>query len=276
MHIMPKKEAMKRRGMIFFAAYVVFLPVIASINGCPVSTGSTKHITSTVDYLYPDTKDPLVTPGIPVLALPLHVGIAFVPGEGGGDYGRGLQGFKKSSRSRDNVFVLAERKKIALMEEVADHFKTCAFVKAIEIIPSAELTPGGSFADLDRISAVHGVDVIALLSYDQVQFTDEGMLSLTYWTVVGAYVVAGEKNDTHTMLDAAIYDIKSRKMLFRAPGTSHVKGSATPANLSEKLRADSDKGFTEAAKSMIINLDVQLARFEERVKESPTEYKVIK
>jgi rhombotail lipoprotein len=162
------------------------------------------------------------------------------------------------------------------MEEVADHFKTYAFVKAIEIIPSAEFTPGGSFADLDRIRAVHGVDVIALLSYDQVQFTDEGMLSLTYWTVVGAYVVAGEKNDTHTMLDAVIYDIKSRKMLFRAPGTSHVKGSATPADLSEKLRADSDKGFTEAAKSMIINLDVQLARFKERVKESPTEYKVIK
>ena len=161
------------------------------------------------------------------------------------------------------------------MQEVADHFKTYSFVKKIEIIPSAELKPGGSFADLDRIRTMYGVDVIALLSYDQVQFTDEGMLSLTYWTVVGAYVVPGEKNDTHTLLDAVIYDIKSRKMLFRAPGTSHINGSATPADLSEKLRADSDNGFAEAAKSMIVSLDAQLARFKEKVKESPTEYKVI-
>ena len=41
-----------------------------------------------------------------------------------------------------------------------------------------------------------GIDVIVLLSYDQVQFRDEGLLSLTYWTVVGAYTIPGEKNDT--------------------------------------------------------------------------------
>ncbi len=265
---------MKRTSLRLLIACLVSLPIIAWMSGCSVSTGSTKHVTNTVDYLYPNTKDPIATPGIPVLALPLHVGIAFVPGEGGGNYGRGLRGFNE--RAPAAVFVLSEQKKIALMQEVADHFKKYPFVREIELIPSAELTLGGSFTQLDRIRAVHGVDVIALVSYDQVQFTDEGLLSLTYWTVVGAYVVSGEKNDTDTMLDAAVYDIKSRKMLFRAPGTSHVKGSATPANLSEQLRADSDQGFTESAKSMITNLDERLARFREKVKESPTEYKVIK
>ncbi len=48
---------------------------------------------------------------------------------------------------------------------------------------------------------MYDIDVIALVSYDQVQFTDGSFLSLTYWTIVGAYVVAGEKNDTSTMLD---------------------------------------------------------------------------
>ena len=267
---------MKRKSISLLIACLASLPIIALMSGCSVATGSTKHVTSTVDYLYPNMNDPIVKPGIPVLALPLHVGIAFVPGEGGGNYGRGLPKFNVHSPASDSVFVLTEQKKTALMQEVADHFRTYAFVKAIEIIPSAELTPRGSFADLDRIRTMHGVDVIALLSYDQAQFTDEGLLSLTYWTIVGAYVIPGEKNDTHTMLDAVIYDIKSRKMLFRAPGTSHIKGSATPTNLSEQLRADSDKGFTEAAKSMIINLDEQLARFKEKVKENPTEYKVIK
>jgi rhombotail lipoprotein len=101
------------------------------------------------------------------------------------------------------------------------------------------------------------------------------MLSLTYWTIVGAYVVPGEKNDTHTMLDAVVYDIKSRKMLFRAPGTSHIKGKATLVNLSEELRANSEEGFNGAAKEMITNLDQQLASFKEKVKERPAEYKVV-
>jgi len=162
------------------------------------------------------------------------------------------------------------------MKEVAEHFKTYSFVRDLQIIPSADLTPGGSFENLDRIRSVYGVDIMALLAYDQAQFTDEGVASLTYWTLIGAYVIPGEKNDTHTMLDAVIYDIKSRKMLFRAPGTSQMKSNATPVNIAEQLRADSELGFDKAAKDMIVNLDEQLARFREKVKENPAEFKVVK
>ena len=37
------------------------------------------------------------------------------------------------------------------------------------------------------------------------QFTDEGLASFAYWTIIGAYIIPGEKNDTHTMLDAVVY-----------------------------------------------------------------------
>jgi rhombotail lipoprotein len=260
---------MKRTFPAVSISLLVSLLIVTTISGC--ATGKTRHATSTVDYLYPNTKDPVVTPGIPVLTLPMRVGIAFVPGGGERDEGRGLlRGFRKSSS-----FVLTESKKIELMQEVAKHFKKYPYVKDIEIIPSTYLTPRGSFANLEQIRTMYGVDVVALLSYDQVQFTDEGMLSLTYWTIVGAYVIPGEKNDTHTMLDAVVYDIKSRKMLFRAPGTNHIKGKATLVNLSEKLRANSEEGFNEAAKSMVTNLDQQLALFKEKVKERPAEYKVV-
>lgn len=248
-------------------SFLVSLFTVISVNGC--ATGQTRHATSTVDYLYPNTKDPIVTPDIPVLTLPMRVGIAFVPGDGGGNYGRGLMSVRNQS------FILTEKKKMDLMQEVANHFKKYPYVKDIEMIPSAYLTARGSFANLDQIRTMYGVDVIVLLSYDQVQFTDEGMLSLTYWTIVGAYVIPGERNDTHTMLDAVVYDIKSRKMLFRAPGTNHIKGKATLVNLSEKLRADSETGFNEAAKVMVANLDQQLALFKEKVKERPAEYKVV-
>ncbi|MGA7595471.1 MAG: rhombotarget lipoprotein [Gallionella sp.] len=257
------------RRLLVFALSIIPL---ALAGGC--ATGTTKNATSVVDYLFPNTKDPVVTPGIPVLKLPLHVGIAFVPAD---------SSYRGHSRQSTGMFpsytdgspALTEERKMGLMKAVADRFREYPFVKDIEIIPSAYLTPGGSFANLDQIRTMYGVDVIALLSYDQVQFTDEGMASLTYWTIVGAYVIPGEKNDTQTMLDAVVYDIPSRKMLFRAPGLSRIKGSATLVNQSQQLRIDSGKGFDEAAKQLIVNLNEQLAQFKEKVKERPQEYKVV-
>jgi rhombotail lipoprotein len=184
-----------------------------------------------------------------------------------------------SSNERNNYslpddLTFSESQKMDLMKQISGQFKQYPFVKSIELIPTAYLTPRGGFANLDQIRTMYGVDVMALLSYDQVQFTDQGMLSLTYWTIVGAYVVPGEKNDTKTMLDAAVYDIASRKLLFRAPGIGNVKGSATPINLSEELRDDSKKGFEQAATNLVASLKVQLEDFKERVTNAPAEYKV--
>lgn len=249
--------------------FVLLTTLALLLTGCAAGT-KTRYATSVVDYLYPNSKDPVVKPSIPVLSLPMRVGIAFVPAEHGRQHGGHPYFFRQRAH-----FALTEKNKMDLMKEVANHFKKYPFVKSIEIIPSAYLTPRGSFTNLDQLRTLYGIDAIVLLSYDQVQFTDEGLLSFTYWTIIGAYIVPGEKNDTHTMLDAVIYDIPSRKMLFRAPGSSHIKGRATAVNLSEELRKDSEAGFVGAAKQMIVNLDQQLVLFKEKVKESPKEYKVV-
>lgn len=238
------------------------------IGGC--AGQQHRHRSSVVDYLYPNEKETAIKPAIPRLTLPLKVGIAFVPVQLSTSQGRNLWA------GRVGVESLTETDKVQLLDEVAAHFKKYEFVKSIEVIPSAYLTPGGGFTNLKQIKTMYGVDVIALVSYDQVQFTDEGMLSLTYWTLVGAYIFQGEKNDTSTLMDTVVYDISSRKMLFRAPGTSQIKGSATPVNLSEELRADSLKGFKEATGKMIENLDLQLTRFKDKVKERPEEYQIVR
>ena len=238
-------------------AGLILLPMILVFfySGCALQT---KHTSSSVvQYLYPDKEGVIETPTIPRLALPLKVGVAFVP-----ESGR----YNKS---------LTERNKMDLMKNVSEHFKKHAFIKSIELIPSAYLTAQGSFANLNQIQTMYGIDVVALLSFDQSQFTDEGLASITYWTLVGAYVVPGEKNDTHTMVDAAVYDIKSQKMLFRAPGTSRIKSSATPVNLAEQKRLDSEKGFIEASKELVTNLDMQLEMFKEKVQETPEEYNIV-
>ncbi|MEA3374424.1 MAG: rhombotarget lipoprotein [Campylobacterota bacterium] len=229
--------------------------LISLMSGC--GTKSLHHSSSAVEYLYPD-KQEVQTPQVPALALPLKVGIAFAPNTS--RYGRSGP--------------LTENDKINLLKEIAEHFKKYEFVHSIEMIPSAYLRPKGGFSNLDQIHTMYGVDVIALVSYDQHQFTDEGIASLSYWTIIGAYIIPGEKNDTHTMVDTVVYDIKSRKLLFRAPGVSHIRGLATPVNLSEELREDSIEGFKLASQDLVPNLDMQLRLFKEKVKASPQEYKI--
>lgn len=86
------------------------------------------------------------------------------------------------------------------------------------------------------------------------QFTDEGQLSLSYWTIVGAYVVRGETNETKTIMDAAVNDIPSRRLLFRAPGTTQIKRSAIAINVTEQLRRDGEQGFSVAATNLMVKL----------------------
>lgn len=174
---------------------------------------------SVVDYLYPAKSDVSVQPSTPVLMLPLKVGIAFVPEQTTQRRGGSLWA------DGSGRVALTEGKKSELLNRVAEHFNKYEFVSDIEVIPSAYLTSGGSFANLDQIRTMYGVDVIALVSYDQVQFTDEGFLSLTYWTLVGAYVVSGEKNDTSTMMDIRRFmTSQAERCCFGLPERATSKG----------------------------------------------------
>jgi len=250
------------------------ISLVLLIVGCAVQQTRTKS--SVVDYLYPNKSEAIVQPEIPVLNIPINVGIAFVPEQAARSGGTNIwSGITKLWSSDVGGGKLTEAYKTDLLEKVADNFRKHKFVSDIVVIPSAYLTARGSFSNLEQIRTMYGIDVIALVSFDQVQFTDEGLLSLTYWTLVGAYIVSGEKNDTSTMMDTAVYDIKSKKMLFRAPGTSNIKGSSTLVNLSEELREDSLKGFEEATANMISSLDVQLSNFRKKIKKQPEKVKVI-
>jgi rhombotail lipoprotein len=230
-------------------------------SGCAalfgLSSRKTERSSSVVAFLYPGKNNPLPPTTIPVLRLPLRVGVAFVPsgGERTGGYGFGSG--------------MTELQKNTLLRRVADEFERRDFIQSIEVIPSTYLRAGGGFDNLEQVRALLHVDVIVLVAYDQVQFTNENMLSLAYWTIVGAYVFHGNQNDTQTLMEAAVYDIPSRHLLFRAPGTSQVKASAAAKYLSENLQADSATGFDLATTELIANLKVQLEEFRERARRSP-------
>ncbi len=257
---------MKHESRGFHTFMVLILAL--SLGGC--MGYQTRLKSSVVDYLYPSQDEARIEPAVPVLELPINIGIAFVP-----EQSAGRRGSSGGWTNWSGAGVLSEAKRQELLEKVAAHFRSLDYIDEIEVIPSAYLTPRGGFANLEQIRTMYDIDLIALVSYDQIQFTDEGLLSLTYWTIVGAYVVQGEKNDTHTMLDTAVYDIESRKMLLRAPGVSNIKGSATIVNLSEELRKDSLRGFDEAAEDMIANLDAALERLQDKIKAQPEKIKIV-
>jgi rhombotail lipoprotein len=244
---------MNKRTLLCLSAVLVAL-ALAGCNGYIQKRDT--HATSVIEFLYPNDSQHVESPGIPTLSLPLRVGVAFVPSASrfGGD--------------------LSEASKVDLLNRVAAEFRGLPYVKSIEVIPSGYLRPAGGFDNLNELKQMFGVDVIALVSYDQIQFTHQGVLSLAYWTIVGAWIVQGEKNDTQTLMDAVVFDIASHRMLFRAPGTSQVKARSTPINLSEELMADSRKGFDDATTQMIANLKAELENFKVRVKESPDQFRI--
>ncbi len=240
----------------------------ALVAGCCLidHDGPTRRATSLMQYLYPGHTGQAMTPAIPTLTLPLRVGVAFVP------EGRNANDQAENWPEKR----LPEAFKTDLMRQVSDQFRSLPFVQSIELIPTAYLTPGGGFANVEQLKEMFGVDVVALLSFDQTQTTEAGFWTITYWTIVGAYVVPAEKNTTTTMLDAAVFDVASHRLLFRAPGLSQVKGHATPVNLVGEQRLDAEAGFRNAATNLVTSLNGELATFQQRIKERPEEVKIVR
>ena len=205
---------------------------------------------SVVQFLYPD-KTPYIQPEIPTLRLPLRVGVAFIP----------------SMHCLESG--ISEQEKVELLQKVAAQFKSLPFVQGIEIIPTTYLRPGGGFQNLDQLRSMLGIDVIALISYDQAQNTRDTEASLAYWSIVGAYVVPAQRNSTNTLMEAVVYDIASRSLLFRAPGTSSMINNSTLFRADHEMKKDAAQGIADASGQMTLNLAQELERFKVRIKEEP-------
>ena len=232
-----------------FFRYLITALLCTVLVGCAnIDRHGARQAGSIVDFLYPKAQQaPNLQPTVTELRPPVRVGIAFVPG----------------SRSGSGP---SEAQKQLLLERVKDAFSHVPYIGKIEIIPSGYLRPAGGFDNLDQAARMFDVEVVALLSYDQIRFHDSSALSVLYWSIVGAYVVQGEKYDVHTLLDAAVFDVKSRKLLFRAPGTSQVKGAASWIAYGEQARAAQEKGYSEAIDQLVPRLQAEMNGFRERIK----------
>ncbi len=131
------------------------------------------------------------------------------------------------------------------------------------------MQPGGGFGNLDRIAALLKLDVVALISFDQVQNAGATGWSFFYWTGIGAYVVEGDQYDILTSVETTVFDIKSRRLLMRAGGISNIKGAATMVGFSERAREARTRGFDEALREMVDKLHSEVKSFRERAPKDP-------
>lgn len=220
------------------------------LSGCTLLWGTSNYehakSSSLMSFLYPKKEQARVmSPEIPVLNLPLKVGIAFVPNHGNSIH-PSLQ--------------------IKLLEQVKQTFKGHQYIQNIEIIPDTYLKRVSGFDGLDQVSRLYDLDVMALVSYDQVFSSSENKAAISYLTIVGMFLIPGNDNSTQTFVDTAVFDIKSRKLLFRAPGANKISNSSSVVNIDEVRVKNEEKSFELAVQDMNRNLESELSRFKERVK----------
>lgn len=235
--------------MKIFFAKVFIASFVLVLSGCTL-LGQTnyKHAKSSslMNFLYPKKEQARVMqPATPVLNLPLKVGIAFVPNSGNSIH-PSLQ--------------------IKLLEQVKQTFKGHQYIQNIEIIPDTYLKRVSGFDGLDQVSRLYDLDVMALVSYDQISSSSENKAAISYLTIVGMFFIPGNDNSTQTFVDTAVFDIKSRKLLFRAPGANKISDSSTMVNMSETRMKNENESFELAVQDMNRNLEIELSRFKERVK----------
>jgi len=235
-------------------AKVIFVMIVTMlVSSCSAwfgeSEGEDRATSSLVKYLYSDGNYAAHEPEVPTLRLPVRVGVAFVP-------------LTYSGRAS-----LHKKDEIVLLDKVKSSFVKYEYIDRIEVIPSTYLENGDGFTTLEQVARLYDVDIMALVSYDQVSRSSHNPASLLYWTIVGAYIIPGNKNVTQTFVDTAVFDVSTHKLLFRAPGIDKTNSYATAVGATNDARVKSVKGFENAVVNMTANLDLELSRFKVRVKE---------
>lgn len=233
------------------------LSVVLLLTGCSSFwdwSGGHRHGTSSslVDYLYPDGEvPPDVQDTVPYLELPLRVGVAFVPG-------------------RVGPGTISEATKMRLLENVKANFLDREYIGHIEVIPDTYLRSSKGIAGMQQVARVYGVDVMALVSYDQVAVSEDNPSGLLYWTIVGSYLIKATSNEVQTFVDTAVFDVDTARLLFRAPGSHTMSDRSTLVESGEVVRKAKDASFAAAMGEMTQNLTTELDRFRERVQDDPT------
>jgi rhombotail lipoprotein len=222
--------------------------LVLSVSACAelAYTHAGGSSSSLVEYLYPRNSRPPLQDTVPELRLPLRVGLAFLPARG--------------------VAPLDEAHQQQLMERIRQRFSSRPFVSQIVLIPDYYLGNQRGFQGLEGVQRLYGVDLMALVSYDQTLHESNTRWSLGYLTIAGAFILHGDRHDISTLVDLAVVDPGSRSLVLRAGGTDVRHGTATAINEDVASREAQVASFSAATDQMIDHFDTALDHFQSDVR----------
>lgn len=179
------------------------------------------------------------------LTLPARVGVAFVPGD------PGTENIPDTTRKE-------------VVEAVRSQFaKHGRYVAGAQNIPSMYLTPKGGVNNLEQVARQFDVDVIVLLGASQFQKHERNSLAAFLdVTIIGAFVIPGNTVDTSTVLEAAVYHVPSRALIFRSDGTDRQQSRSTRFGSSSAAQNDAVSSIEEASKKLVASIADALVKFE--------------
>ena len=150
------------------------------------------------EFLYPDGQSPPASNTIPELHVPLRVGLAFLP----------------SQSSSGSVRSMHPRSRCCWSASGSASRHVSLSAKSSSSRTTTWQYPG--FCGTGWRARLYNVDVMALVSYDQVMHTDDNKWSLGYLTIVGAYILPGNTQDSATLVDLVVVDPATRSLVLRA------------------------------------------------------------
>ncbi|HEY6922961.1 MAG TPA: rhombotarget lipoprotein [Steroidobacteraceae bacterium] len=246
-------------GVIVLATSVSGCDLLHSVACEPRCHSSTRNSSSVVDFLYSDSSESGGPPPqnvVPELHLPLRVGLAFLP-------------------PRNGRFALDASQQEQLLERIRQNFRDRRFISEIVIIPDYYLANRRGFEGLQGVRRLYGVDLMAIVSYDQAIHEDNNQWSLGYLTIVGAYVLKGDRHDISTLVDLAVVDPVSHSLVLRAGGVDVRHGNSTMIDADRSTREAGAQGFSAATDQMIDHFDIALTRFETDVRGGHANVRVV-
>ena len=155
--------------------------------------------------------------------------------------------------------------------QVRQHFSERKFVSEIVIIPDYYLSAQRGFAGLEAVQRLYSVDVMALVSYDQVMHADVNNWSLGYLTIVGMYVLKGNRYDVSTLVDPA-----TRSLILRGGGVDTRHGNTTVIEERRESREAGAAAFRAASEQMTQHFDAALTAFEAQVRTGHANVRVVR
>jgi rhombotail lipoprotein len=179
------------------------------------------------------------------LTLPARVGVTFVPGDPG------------SANIPDTT-----KKEVieAVRSQLAKHTR---YVAGAQSIPPMYLIPKGGVNNLEQVARQFDVDVIVLMGANQFQKHERNPLAaLMDITVIGSFIIPGNTVDTSTVLEAAVYHVPSRALIFRTDGADQKSSRSTQYGSSQSAQNDGVSGIEGASKKLVVSIADALVGFE--------------